>query len=70
MSPHMAKVMPAGTKRLGYISESWPVLYPLMGKMFANALSVIINAKENRVAMASAIEFVFIFYDFHQLMVG
>jgi len=34
MIPQMEKVIPAGTKRLGYLSESWPVVKLLSGRRF------------------------------------
>ena len=38
----MEKVIPAGANRLGYESETLPVVMPFMGSMFARAFTATI----------------------------
>ena len=42
ITPQIEKVNPAGTNRLGYWSDSCPVVLPLIGRITASALMITI----------------------------
>ena len=46
ISPHIANVSPSGAKRFGNESETSPVPTPLIGSMFARALTATIMINE------------------------
>lgn len=59
MTPQIEKVIPAGTNRLGYMSESSPVLKPFIGSALASAFTVKTAANATKLKIESWSEDIF-----------
>lgn len=60
ITPQIEKVIPAGTKRFGYMSDSSPVVKPFIGRAFARPFIVIIAVNNSRLIMIEAFFIVFL----------
>jgi hypothetical protein len=60
MTLQMLKVKPAGTKRFGYMADTWPVFNPFNGSVFASVFTNRTKIRPRIFKMASVPDFILI----------
>ena len=57
ITPHIEKVIPAGTNKLGIWSDNSPVYFPLNGIIFASELTIIVRITDIKLHIANNFNF-------------